>query len=103
MIYYYCTCIADKVFRKNIHKNMLKFREVQADDDGVCLECGHYAVASPKKITIFNGELYRTVTDTHQNAAEKRGYVNTHLYKDKNNKGRYEKKRREDKDGDMDI
>lgn len=42
--YYYCTC------KKGGGGNGAEgFREVQADKEGTCLDCGHYVITLPKK------------------------------------------------------
>lgn len=52
MTYYYCTCCDDK---KKTESGKSPYREVLADDEGICLECGYYAVKTKEKI---NGNIY---------------------------------------------
>lgn len=41
---YYCTCNPKAGNKKNSLGN--GFRETKADEQGVCLDCGYYAIAS---------------------------------------------------------
>lgn len=47
MAFFYCTCSKDG---KGVDKQSRGFRLVKTDDDGVCIDCGHYAVALTKKV-----------------------------------------------------
>lgn len=42
-MYYYCTCSSNA--RHDVARGKTPYRLVEANLDGVCRECGHYAVA----------------------------------------------------------
>lgn len=47
-LYYYCTCSGGKA--KDLDRESRGFREVKIDADGVCKDCGYYAVALTRKV-----------------------------------------------------
>lgn len=47
MKHFYCTCHPDK---KKTANGRTPYREVEADKDGICLDCGYYAVEFGRKI-----------------------------------------------------
>lgn len=56
-VIYYCNCTVDH--SSEADKGKTPLRVVQADLDGICTNCGHYAVASTKDI--------KQVSDIYEN------------------------------------
>ena len=65
MAYYYCTCSTRKNKDKDVKEGRTPFREVPTDSEGVCLNCGHYAVAYFDRIDPNSGKykLYDRIMD----------------------------------------
>ena len=60
MSYHYCTC--DRAFdttkgRHRARNGLTGYREVEVDDEGICVDCGHYAVATRHFLSPDNGDL----------------------------------------------
>lgn len=92
-IYYYCTC------KKEAKGNGAEgFREVQTCIEGICLDCGHYAMALPRKAkdrmemysilridkkeedNHYIGEtIISTIIENHGKVEEKKGKINNRI------------------------
>lgn len=62
MLYYYCTCCND-LGKTNEGKS--PYREVEADKEGICKNCGYYAIATKEPIGNSRGVmiLYLRITN----------------------------------------
>ena len=60
MSYFYCTCARDMTTAKgraNAREGRTPFREVDVNAEGICVDCGHYAVATRHFLSPDNGDL----------------------------------------------
>lgn len=59
--YYYCNCTDDP--KKKSMEKMAKtpFREVEADNEGICSNCGYYAIAFYQRIDTFKRGFYEKI------------------------------------------
>jgi hypothetical protein len=101
--YYYCTCSTDPNKRRLASLGKTPFREVEADSEGICNDCKHYAVAFHKRIDTGYKEFYNMLNPKPQ---EDGGYTKGGLSlisqeKCKVSKGKNEKGRT--KKGNLDI
>ena len=103
MAWYYCTCSKKTEDEKKTKKNDLKvrqgrspYREVNADKDGVCLNCGHYAIASHRRVDPETGSLYQQITGYKSEVNNLRKHINKRV-RDNNDK------KRADKNGNLDA
>jgi len=67
MVFYYCTCTTDKKQKRAQAAGRTPFREVIADSEGICKDCGYYAVAyfdriDPTRIKLYD-KLYNMGID----------------------------------------
>lgn len=63
MSYFYCTCSKDLTKRNAVENGRTPFREVEVDREGVCLDCGHYAVQYFERIDPKRSKLYDKLFD----------------------------------------
>ena len=80
------------------------FRKVQVNDEGICLDCGHYAVAYHENIDPEGGKLYNRLMENIKDPPEissTKGGLSIKNARDIK-KGRNDEKR-VDKDGDLDA
>jgi len=66
MVFYYCTCTELNEQKRAESAGRTPFREVKIDEDGVCVNCGYYAVAyfdriDPNRVKLYD-KLYNTGT-----------------------------------------
>ncbi len=64
MSYFYCTCAREFNTRKgrvNAQEGRTPYREVDVDAEGICRDCGHYAVATRIWLSPDNDELRRFI------------------------------------------
>lgn len=71
-MFFYCTCSKDPKKEKQVKEGRTTYRLVNVDLNGVCLDCGHYAVAC-SKIVASGNDLYYLIMGTKYN--ENKGYV----------------------------
>lgn len=88
MAFYYCTCSKGS---KGIDKQSRGFRRVKADEDGVCTDCGHYAIALTKEVK-DRQEMYTVLRLDKEE--EENYYINT-----ENSLVKTAMDKQEDKDG----
>jgi len=96
MIWYYCTCSKKTSDKLKVKQGRSPYRDVTADNEGICIDCGHYAIASHRKVDAKSGSLYKQIT----------GYKDEILNKEKrqNKLDRYKyDKKRTNKDGNLDA
>lgn len=98
MTYYYCTCTAskddDSLFRTS--RGRTPYRKVKADREGICLDCGHYAIAANKEMKLGTNKLYNYIT------GYKDGITNKRKHRNQQKRKWYDKKRANN-DGDLDA
>lgn len=58
MSYHYCTCTKDVKKVKLVEYGRTPYRLVTVSRDGICIDCGHYAVSISKKCDTKSGQLY---------------------------------------------
>ena len=56
MLNYYCNCTLDGSNKADKGKSPI--REVEASTEGICLDCGHYAIATTVKVKTIK-DLYK--------------------------------------------
>lgn len=100
MAYYYCTCLKDAK-RRDDRADSARFRPVEVDIEGICKECGHYAVSSYKKVDAYNGDLYRVIFAEKRITYNVKGGLSLHTIKAQ--KEKKDAKQRKDKNGNMDV
>jgi hypothetical protein len=106
MTYYYCTCLKDAKRRDN-RADSARFRLVEVDIEGICKECGYYAISSPRKVDAYNGDLYRLIFRESPPIKPERvkDGLSIKVAKDcaRAKKERQDAKQRKDKNGNMDV
>jgi len=63
-MHYYCTCYANKKKKREVENGRTPFRKVQATDEGICLDCGYYAVSYHDDIDPEGGKLYNRLMES---------------------------------------
>ena len=58
MPFYYCNCKGSKW---QVSQGRTKFVKTEADSEGICLNCGYYAVSTRTEVTEKNELYYMTV------------------------------------------
>lgn len=56
--YYYCTCSTSPDKRRLELLGRTPFREVEANSEGICVDCGYYAVSFYKRIDTGTRDFY---------------------------------------------
>ena len=107
MSYYYCTCSKDPTKKTAVENGRTPFREVGVDREGVCLDCGHYAVQYFERVDPEGGKLYNKLFDAIKEPPPERVKGGLSLYSEKQSKRNRKRgsgdETGEDKDGDMDV
>jgi hypothetical protein len=62
MAYHYCTCVKDVSKIKLVEYGRSPYRMVLASREGICLDCGHYAIATNRELSPRGGQLYAYIT-----------------------------------------
>jgi len=103
---YYCTCSENPKKDNAVRNGRTPFREVSADSEGICLNCGHYAVAYFEKIDADEGNLYRILYDEREEWKPERVEGGSSLrseYKIEKRKRGMSESSGENKDGNLDV
>lgn len=80
MSYYWCTCIGEtKGKGKNAKYNTLSFQRTKVKENGICVNCGYYAVVSKEDLfpthNAFHNALEKAIYDKELIDAKKRGVL----------------------------
>ena len=93
MAFYYCTCLKNAPRKNDAKLGRSPYREVTANSEGICVDCGYYAIACHIKA---KGNLYNIITGFKDNI--------TNARKDINSKERkYNDNRAKNSNGDLDA
>ena len=88
MSHYYCNC---RDTERKVKEGRSKFEKTEVDYDGVCANCGYYAVSTREEVTAKNELYYMTVG--YKDAGEEK------LNKDNERR----RKARKNKESDLDT
>ena len=78
MSYNYCTCSKDPNKAKLVDYGRTPYRQVLTNNEGICLDCGHYTIATSREVSPKGGQLYAYITGYRTDAEKLQRKQNWH-------------------------
>lgn len=92
-VYYYCTCSENPDKKAAVSNGRTKFRKVLTNSEGICNNCGYYAVSTRGEVDLDKGNLYKFLIGYKTESEIRQAREN--YYKDRTNSdSRYEQRER---------